>query len=243
MKKKWNRFTRFCSRSLQVKSFESDLGTFLEKCKDQGVRAILEFGSGDGSVTKMLLEAGYEVTAIDICSDALDTLQEDVRKRELPPVSTLCADFTRLSADDLPRVDAVVAVRSINHCNYDEMCSVVRLITSTLANGGLFFLYTLSFSDFRRHFAQQMGDCERTYILSDGVESGIPHTFLCEQALASLLKGFEVLHRSTDEYAVPRRTRYFDSYSDKSKQLMEERNMLSSHHCVVAKWQTDEPKE
>ncbi|MCB1042201.1 MAG: class I SAM-dependent methyltransferase [Acidobacteria bacterium] len=66
---------------------------------------LLEVGCGDGALAALLVEAGFQVTAIDADPNVV------VRARELG-VSAVCADFIKYTS---PAVEAILFSRSLHH--------------------------------------------------------------------------------------------------------------------------------
>ena len=99
------------------------------------VRSVLELGCGTGSLTRLLAERGYAVTAVDLSPDMLTVAEQKCRGLD---VRLLCQDMSKLR---LPyRVDA--AVSGLDSVNYVTRPAAVkrtfRRVYDALAPGGLF---------------------------------------------------------------------------------------------------------
>jgi SAM-dependent methyltransferase len=99
------------------------------------VRTVVELACGTGSLTKLLAQRGYEMTAIDLSPDML-TVAAD--KCEGLPVRFVCQDMSRLA---LPEpVDAVICcLDSINYVTRPiALQKTFRKVFRFLKPGGLF---------------------------------------------------------------------------------------------------------
>lgn len=101
----------------------------------RGVHTVAELGCGTGSLTKLLAQRGYCVTAVDLSCDMLCVAQQ---KCEGLDVLFLCQDMSRLT---LPEpVDAVICcLDSVNYVTRPAaLRRTFRRVYQTLAPGGLF---------------------------------------------------------------------------------------------------------
>lgn len=99
------------------------------------VRTVAELGCGTGSLTKLLAQRGYSVTAVDLSPDMLCVAQQ---KCEGLDVLFLCQDMVRLTL--LEPVDAVVCcLDSVNYVTRPAaLRRTFRRVYRALAPGGLF---------------------------------------------------------------------------------------------------------
>ena len=99
------------------------------------VRSVAELGCGTGSLTKLLAERGYGLTAVDLSPDMLSLA--DQKCRDLG-VRFLCQDMSKLTLPD--RVDAVVScLDSVNYVTRPAALKrTFRRVYDVLEPGGLF---------------------------------------------------------------------------------------------------------
>ena len=99
------------------------------------VRSVLELGCGTGSLTKLLAERGYSVTALDLSPDMLTVAEQKCRGLD---ARFLCQDMTRLGW--FGPVDAVVSgLDSVNYITRPkELKRTFASVYYNLAHGGLF---------------------------------------------------------------------------------------------------------
>ena len=99
------------------------------------VRSVAELGCGTGSLTKLLAERGYAVTAVDLSPDMLAAAEQKCRGLG---VRFLCQDMTRLGW--VGPVDAVVSgLDSVNYVTSPKALQrAFRSVFYNLSPGGLF---------------------------------------------------------------------------------------------------------
>lgn len=92
---------------------------------------LLELGCGTGEHTRRLVDAGFDVTAVDKYEGMLE-----VARSKCP------ADFRRATLPEIPvegPFDAAVAIRGVvNHLTPDELAPTVEAVASRLVDGGPF---------------------------------------------------------------------------------------------------------
>lgn len=99
------------------------------------VRCVAELGCGTGSLTKLLAERGYQVTAVDLSPDMLAVAEQKCRGLG---VLFLCQDMSRLTL--LESADAVIScLDSVNYVTRPTALKrTFRRVYQALAPGGLF---------------------------------------------------------------------------------------------------------
>lgn len=102
------------------------------------VHAVLELGCGTGSLTKLLAERGYAMTALDLSPDMLTVAEQKCRGLN---VRFLCQDMTRLPiASIAEQIDAVVSgLDSVNYVTRPKaLARMFQRVYGILPPGGLF---------------------------------------------------------------------------------------------------------
>ncbi len=101
----------------------------------RSVHFVAELGCGTGSLTKLLAERGYQMTAVDLSADMLSIAD---RKCEGMGVLFLCQDMSRLILQ--PPVDAVIScLDSVNYITRPAALErTFRRVYKALVPGGLF---------------------------------------------------------------------------------------------------------
>ena len=99
------------------------------------VRSVAELGCGTGSLTRLLAQRGYRMTAVDLSPDMLAAAEQKCRGLD---VLLLCQDMSRLALLEPP--DAVVSC--LDSVNYVTRPAALRRtfqrVYRALAPGGLF---------------------------------------------------------------------------------------------------------
>lgn len=233
----WDAFLRVTGGELPSDGYARELESFIDLCRDRGFESILDLGCGAGPVSIRLLQAGFHVRCVDAHEESLQRLNERLTPPQRARARIEATSFANLRIEP-GSIDAVVAVRSINHGELDDVQPRFRRLAHGLRDGGLLFLYVASEQDFRKRLGRTL--CSRTTVPTDGPEEGIPHVFPSISDLDSWMPDLNFLHQSRYEIRVPRSSPYFDAYSTRSRLHMRVRRMVSSHHTVLAEkiaWQ------
>lgn len=110
---------------------------FMDKLNKESY--ILDFGCGSGRDTKVFLENGYHVEAIDGSEELCKFASEHTG------IKVKHMYFQELS--EINKYDAVWACSSILHLPYDELVNVMKKIKISLKDNGLFYT-SFKYSDF-----------------------------------------------------------------------------------------------
>ncbi|UFS66596.1 class I SAM-dependent methyltransferase [Paracoccus denitrificans] len=115
----------------RARSVSSDTaGVLITSLREAGARRILELGCGDGTITALLHEAGFDVTGLDPSAEALARA-----RARLPSVT-----FIEAHAEALPELrpfDAACFVNALHHVEPSAMTGAVLNALSILRPGGL----------------------------------------------------------------------------------------------------------
>jgi SAM-dependent methyltransferase len=107
-----------------------------------GPRPVLELGCGGGRDTRMLMNAGCRVVAIDVSPVAIE------RARGVAPTAEFhCQDLRAAWPRSVARVDVVVASLSLHYFGWAETAAIVERIRATLAPDGLLLCRVNSTND------------------------------------------------------------------------------------------------
>ncbi len=227
----WDAFLRTTGGDLPADGYAGELQRFIELCHGRGLRSVLELGCGSGPVSIRLLQAGLYVRCVDGHEASLRRLAERLTPAQRSRARIEATAFANLRIEP-ESIDAVVAVRSINHGVFEDVMARFEQVSRGLRVGGLLFLYVTSDQDFRKRLGERM--CSRTTVPTDGPEEGIPHVFPSSADLDAWMPELRFLHRSSHQVRVPRSSPYFDAYSTRSRMQMRLGRMVSSHHTVLA---------
>lgn len=105
----------------------------IDMLRQAGARRVLDLGCGSGVLAASLLDAGYDVTGIDVSQAMID-----LARARAPQATFICASFHDV---DLPPADAAVSVgECFNYLNESSNHSLPRLfkrIHDCLTPGGV----------------------------------------------------------------------------------------------------------
>jgi tellurite methyltransferase len=107
---------------------------FQKEAKDSRLQAI-DLGCGDGTETLALLEAGWNVLAIDKQAEAIARVREKVPAQYNKQLQTRVAAFETIT---LPSADLVYAGLSLPFCSPAHFAALWNKIVTSLREGGRF---------------------------------------------------------------------------------------------------------
>ncbi|MGM0739498.1 MAG: class I SAM-dependent methyltransferase [Bacteroidota bacterium] len=107
----------------------------------------LDLACGEGRDTLFLLDAGYDVTAVDVSQVALDKLEKYARDRKLSDrLTTLCMDFTAYKAG-AHQFDLITSATGLDHVDIGQTRERFPSIVSWLKPGGVLYLMVHTVDD------------------------------------------------------------------------------------------------
>jgi SAM-dependent methyltransferase len=160
--------------------------------KKAGYKAAMDLGCGLGRHSLFLASLGMRVTAFDISPSGLEATMAEAKKRHLARRITprqgdmIGFDFGREC------FDGAVAFHSMYHTDYAGLFGVVESVRQSLRPGGHFF-FTLNSKNNPsfRDAANTVVD-DFTVICNEGIEAGVPHTYLLPEEVPALMRGFDI---------------------------------------------------
>ena len=146
-----------------------------------------DLGCGGGRHVTYFAEKGWDVTGSDLSCNALDFVEQELKRRELKARLVQCYMTLLPFADG--EFDVTLARAVINHANLTGLKKSVFEVARTLKNGGLFFV---TFSSKRASDWKKGIEVEKnlSYIPENGPEKGLIHTYLNAAGVACLLSPF-----------------------------------------------------
>ena len=120
---------------------DAAINEFLKYVEDGGL--ILDFGCGSGRDSKIFIQKGYEIEAVDgteeICKFASEYLNKEVRHLYFEDL------------DDISKYDGIWACSSVLHLPYENLKRVIGLIYKALKPGGAFYA-SFRYGDARKDY-------------------------------------------------------------------------------------------
>lgn len=166
-----------------------------ELFEQENVQAILDLGSGDGTIAVDLAKKGMAVYAVEISNEGIKKTKARAQEAHVSVHIFEQDMFKPLPFKD-QSLDAVIAFQSLNHNVIVEIEKLFLEVTRILRHGGLFIVKTANFNSFN---LKNLGNglyedthggipCtlrfldEQTYVPVDGPEKGLTHyAFLPDQ--------------------------------------------------------------
>ena len=157
--------------------------------KDNGVKEILDLGSGIGRHSLELAKAGFKVSAIDASETGIAYLNEMVTKYDLKNIDTHIGSFTNIPYDE-NSFDAIVSFNVIYHGNHESVINAINEIKRVMRPGGFLIISMLS----KKNVGYGKGElvAENTWTKDQGNEVGHPHYYVNEHDILALFKDFEI---------------------------------------------------
>ncbi len=157
-------------------------------------KPVLELGCGTGADTSTLVQAGFDVHAIDISSASVMAT-----RLRVPQAKVFCQDLRDPFPLAATQAGAVLASLSLHYFNWSETLGLMQRIRATLPIGGL-FLCRLNSTEDKNFGATGHPAIEPNYYLVDGQAK----RFFDEASVdAAFGQGWKVLskqHKITKKY-------------------------------------------
>jgi len=156
-------------------------------------RTVLDLGCGRGRHSIFLAEMGFTVTAVDLSPEGIDQLEKRARQKNVDTnIKTLVCDMLELPFDT-GAFDCVLAFHSIYHTDYEGLKNICTNITDYLNDSGQVFITFNSKSKqpFTNPIYKKIDDF--TVIKTQGIEKGIPHTYLDYDEILNLMSDYQIL--------------------------------------------------
>lgn len=175
---------RFCARHIRTRIGPVE---YIERRKCE---RILDLGCGNGRHVVYFARQGFEVSGIDISSEALALCAEWLQ------IERLVADLRCASVDKLPyssdEFDAIVSFGVLDHVTMQVGLRAMNEIVRVLKRGGLLHLNLRSPDSYDFGKGQEIEP--GTYVLAEGHERGLPQHFWTEPEMQTILSGFTILN-------------------------------------------------
>jgi len=180
----------------------------LERWKKAGYSRILDLGCGLGRHSLLFARSCFSVTGFDLSATGLARLMELAAGERLE-VITAVGDLRELPFRDAA-FDCVLAYRSIYHSDFQGLSAAIEGVGRVLAPGGEFFANFIARES--AYYASGEGATQDERVRMKAEEGGavLPHCYLGEAELRSLLAGFEIRSMTLDgEGETPGASRYY----------------------------------
>lgn len=205
----WNE--QWETESKQKYWLESDktVVTLTKELDKSKIKDVLDLGCGIGRHTFYFAKEGFNVTALDSSSNALNLLRQNLVTLGLR-ANLLEGNYNRdlFKAESF---DFVLAFNVIYHGSRENFQDSIQLVHKWLRPGGLFFFTCPTRKDAKYGNGEQVG--ENTYKPRNSVHPGDIHYFADEPDIVESLQKFTILNQAIHEhYWDNRGTNQFSSY-------------------------------
>ena len=156
-------------------------------------RTVLDLGCGRGRHSTFLAEMGFEVTAVDLSPAEIDQLKKQAQQKNLDRnIKTLVCDMRELPFSK-GAFDCVLVFNSIYLTDYDGLKTTIASITDFLTDSGqVYITFVSKSSEAFTNPANKLVD-DFTIIKTQGIEKGIPHTYLDYNDILKLMPDYQIL--------------------------------------------------
>lgn len=158
--------------------------------KKENKNKILDLGCGLGRNSLYFYEQGFNVTAVDGSTSAIEKFEAICKQKDYKIDVKLCDMHSLLFENSI--FDAVFSFHVIYHTDSKSIKKVISEIDRVLKPGGELFvtLNSKNNTSYLKNLNYKID--ENTIIKQDGIEKGLPHYFVNEQEAKSLLSNFEI---------------------------------------------------
>jgi len=159
--------------------------------KDKGYKKVLDLGCGVGRNSIFLSQMGFEIDAFDLSPTAIEELTYKIKNLKLN-IRTKIGDMLQLPYPN-EHFDSILAIHSIYHTDMEGLKTVIGEMKRVLGdNGEIFFTLNSKMSPSFKTPTNKIVD-EHTIIKTEGLEKGIPHTFVDYEDIKTLLEDLQII--------------------------------------------------
>ncbi|MFX0002759.1 MAG: class I SAM-dependent methyltransferase [Candidatus Hodarchaeota archaeon] len=160
--------------------------------EENGVKRILDIGSGTGRHLIFFAKKGFEIYGFDASPKAISIAKEWLAEEDLNVEIKLNRMEAKFPYDD-NFFDAIISIQVIHHNKMKDILNTVREIKRVLRKGGIIFI-TFPRLEGRGDLEDwSLKEIERnTYIPQVGPEKGLPHHFFTVEEIYDVFSSFNL---------------------------------------------------
>jgi SAM-dependent methyltransferase len=168
-----------------------DVYYYVYRWKEKNYKDLLDLGCGLGRNSILFANNGFSVSACDLSSDAIETVNNKCKEQKLI-IETKIGDMLNLPYEN-DSFDCLLSYHVISHTDSEGIVKVIEEIERVLRPDGEFYLTLCSkdSSSFKSGKYPKLDD--NSVIKNEGPEINIPHFFVDLRDIRVLFKRFELL--------------------------------------------------
>ena len=188
----------FKEGGINVEKPHEDIPRIAKFLKKEKVKRVLDLGCGSGRHVIYLAKKGFNVYGTDDSSEGIRLCRNWLKKVGLK-ASLKVASFFRKFPFEAGFFDAVISVWAIHHGTKKKIKYCIKEIEMVLKPNGI--IYVAITSTFKGRPVEEKKKIEpHTWIVTKGLEKGVPHHIFTKRLVKSYFKNFEIINLHKDKY-------------------------------------------
>jgi len=202
-KKRWDEIFRNEKESkLLISGIQEGIPEFVEICRKNKFKKILDLACGSGRHLLYLLEKGFEGYGLDFSSVGIKKAKSLFKEKKLQADLVISSMYEKFPYNT-NFFDAVICIRAIHHNLISKIRIVINEIERVLRPNGLIFI-TVPKKRPKKEIPKERQFrikyiAPRTYIILGGEEKDVPHYSFNKKLLYKEFKNFEIQKFWLDE--------------------------------------------
>lgn len=152
-------------------------------------KSMVDIGAGKGRHALYMNANGMQVSAVDLSESSKEIIDQKNKEQD-GSVKTFISDMTNLPFDD-ESFDCAICFHAIYHTDYQGLKKAVDEMRRVLKKGGEVYV-TFNSKD-NPSFKNGISVDNYTIYKTDGIEAGIPHTYVNYEDIQEVMSGFKLI--------------------------------------------------
>jgi ubiquinone/menaquinone biosynthesis C-methylase UbiE len=173
-----------------------DMARIAKLLKKENAKKILDVGCGSGRHVVYLAQKGFDVWGIDDSQEGINLSNNWLKKIKLTANLKVASFFKKFPFEN-NYFDAVISTWSIHHGKEKQVKFSIKEIERVLKPNGIVYISVTS--TFKNRPIEEKVKIEpHTWVVTKGLEKGVPHHIFTKQMVKSYFKNFEILDLHKD---------------------------------------------
>lgn len=173
-----------------------DLPRVAKFLKKEKAKKVLDLGCGAGRHVVYLSEKGFDVYGIDDSKSGIGLTRKWLKQLGLKANLKVGSFFKKLPYKN-DSFDAIISTWAIHHGKEKQVKYCIKEIERVLKPKGIIYISVTS--TFKGRPVEEKKQIEpRTWIVTKGLEKGVPHHIFTKKMIKSYFKNFEILDLHKD---------------------------------------------